>query len=80
MSNIIVVVIFLCLIPKVAKTTPIASVVKKGSFLQALTMSNNKIIWIVDYGAFNHMTNCHELLTTYTLCVENIKVKIAYGS
>ena len=58
----------------------LALIAKKGNFLSALKASKNKAIWIVDSGASDHMTDCHQLFSTYIPCAGNLKVKIADGS
>ena len=57
------------------------SLAHRGNFLRALnTIFQTKIPWIVDSGAFDHMTNNYHIFSTYSPCAGNIKVKIADGS
>ena len=36
--------------------------------------------WIIDSGAFDHMTDAHHLFSTCSPCAGNLKVKIANGT
>ena len=36
--------------------------------------------WIIDSGAYNHMTNLLKLFQTYVPCLGNRKIQIADGS
>ena len=40
----------------------------------------DKTPWILDSDALDHMRGCPSLLSTYTPCAGNFKVKIANGS
>ena len=53
-----------------------ALLAQKGYFIRALKSSRDKTHWIVDSGASDHMTECHQLFSTYVPCAGNVKVKI----
>ena len=48
------------------ETVSLTFVAKRGNFLQALKTSRDQHMWIVDSGASDHMTDSHNLFTTYT--------------
>ena len=56
------------------------SLAKKGTFFIVLSTMSQTTPWIMDSGAFDHMTDAHHLFSTYSPCVGNLKVKIANGT
>ena len=56
------------------------SLAQKGTLLTALSTMSHITPWIIDSGAFDHMTNAHHLFSTYSPCIGNLKVKIADGT
>lgn len=54
---------------------------QKGNFSKALTVNREKNnIWIVDFGASDHITSDKSIMTEFMPCNENHSVKIADGS
>ena len=57
------------------------SLAQKGNFLTALNAANKKgMVWIVDSGASHHMTGTTKVFSSYILCNNGQKIKIANGS
>ena len=53
---------------------------QKGTFLTTLNTISHSTPWIIDFGASDHMTDGHNLFSTYSPCAGNLKVKIADGT
>lgn len=52
----------------------------KGYYLSALvTKSRFKILWIIEFGASNHMINAYYLFTSFSPCIGDRKVRVADG-
>ena len=67
--------------PTCPTPTPMCTIAQKGNHVSALgAKSDSKNSWIVDSGASDHMTGCHELFSTYNPCPGNLKIRIADGS
>ena len=67
--------------PTCPTPTPMCTIAQKGNYLSALgAKSDSKNSWIVDSGASDHMTGCHELFSIYNPCGGNLKIRIADGS
>lgn len=58
-----------------------SSLAQKGNFFTTLiTISKTNNPWIIDFGALYHIINNQQLFSSYIPCVENLKVKITYGT
>lgn len=56
-------------------------VAQKGNFLNVITVKSGKRdVWIVDFGASDHMTGDASLFRYYVFYYENYTVKIADGT
>lgn len=61
--------------------SPNVSVAHTSNNLKALSCCiNSSAPWIIDSGAFDHMTSSFKLFQSYTPCPGNKKVKVADGS
>ena len=56
------------------------SLAKKGTFFTALSTMSQTTPWIIDSGAYDHMTDAHHSFSTYSPCAGNLKIKIADGT
>ena len=56
------------------------SLAHKGTFLTALNTMSHITPWIIDSGAFDHMTDAHNLFSIYSPRADNLKVKIVDGT
>ena len=56
------------------------SLAHKGTFFTALSTMSHITPWIIDSGASDHITDAHNLFSTYSPCGCNLKVKIPYGT
>ncbi|RVW31424.1 hypothetical protein CK203_086764 [Vitis vinifera] len=50
------------------------------TFFTTLSTMSQITSWIIDSGAYDHMTDAHHLFSTYSPCAGNLKVKIANGT
>ena len=60
--------------------TPNSSLAQTGCNPNALSCSLNSTPWIIDSGAFDHMTSLSHLFNSYLPCYENERIRLLDGS
>ena len=59
---------------------PSVSLAQTGSAPNAFSCCFNSTPWIIDFGAFDHMTSFSNLFSTYSPCFGSENIRIADGS
>ena len=59
---------------------PSVSMAHTGNELYALFCRFKSTPWIIDSGAFDHMTNSSKIFESYSPCAGNKRVRIAHGN